>query len=337
VVGAVLAVWLLTRGAPSALADLDPEPVPVSAPVSTATLDHAADATLTAAVDDGPQVLATALTGTVTRVDVAPGTTLDTGGAVYAVDGVPVIAYADESVIYRPLQRGDTGADVAAAQRVLSVVLGVDTGAEGTFGATTERAVRAYERRIGVATPTGVLDPAWFARLPAAPFVVASVEIQPGQPAPAAGEPVATATGTASAVTVLTDSTGPAGTYRLTTPDGAIAVTHAVDGTWQVDDPAAAGLLVTGSGEVLDGTATLTGRLRLSPGEDGQSLPGAAVVTDALGGTCVVTSDDRQAVRVEILGSTADGLAQIRPTLPADATVLLDPLTTLGDLTCPAA
>ena len=336
VAGAVASVWLLTQNTAGALADLDPPAAPVAAPVASATLDYAADATLGAGLGVGPDVLATALVGTVTTVGLVPGVEVEAGSLLYEVDDVPVLAYTDDAVLYRALQLGDDGPDVAAAQRLLADLLQIDLGDDGHFGATTDRAVRSYERRIGVEHPTGVLDPAWFAPLPTTPFVVETVDLQAGQPAPAAGEVVATARATATAFTVTTSSPGPAGAYEFLAQGRAVPVTRAEDGTWGVTDPTAAGQVVL-TGELTDTTASVTGRIRLLDGEPGQAVPGASIVTDAAGATCVVLADDSKVVRVEVVGSGADGLARIRPTLSDDDAVLLNPLVVRGDLTCPSS
>lgn len=335
VVGAVVAVWLLTRGAAGALADLDPSPSAVAVPVSSAALDYAADASLSGVVGVGPEVLSTALAGMVTAVGAAPGAELGVGSMLYAVDGVPVVAYADDTVLFRSLRLGDQGPDVAAAQRLLAALLQTDVGDDGVFRASTDRAVRAYERRLGVAHPTGVLDPAWFSPLPTTPFVVSTVELQAGQPAPGAGEVVATATAAARSLTVTTGSAGPAGEYEFVTPGASVPVARAPDGTWEITDLPAAQRVVL-AGEVTGTTASVSGRLRLVQGEPGQAVPGASIVTDAAGGTCVVLADG-DLVRVAVVGSSTDGQARIRPVLAADAAVLLNPLVVRGDLTCPSS
>jgi peptidoglycan hydrolase-like protein with peptidoglycan-binding domain len=334
VAGAVVAMWLLTRNAPSALAELDPPAVPVTAMVTAATLDYAADAALSADFSEGPGLLATGLAGTVTASGMSVGQELGVGQAAYAVDGVPVVAYDGPEVLYRPLRLGAQGPDVVVAQRLLNALLETEVDADGTFGRSTDRAVRAYERRIGVTTPTGVLEPSWFVRLPARPFVVAQVDLQPGQPAPAAGEVIANAASIATAITLTTDSTGPAGEYEFITAGQVVPATRGEDGRWQVADETAATRVLLGA-EPASTTATVSGRVRMVDGTPGQGIPGAAVITDRAGATCTVLAEDREVVRVDIVGAGADGLARVAPTLPDGAQVLLNPLVVLGDVECP--
>lgn len=336
VAAAVLAVWLLTRGASRALSDLDPAPVPVAAPVSSADIDFAADGTLTATLGEGPDLLTSALSGTVTSVAAVPGGEVEVGAPVYAVDGVPVVAYAGDVVLFRELRVGDEGDDVRAAQEMLARLTGRDVPVDGRFRASTAAAVRAYERTLGVAEPTGVLRPEWFTRLPVVPFVVDTVAVQPGQPAPAAGEPVATATATATAIRVTSTSTGPAGQYVLVSPGHEVALSRADDGTWTVTDEEAATRLVLAS-QAVDGVVAVTGRVRLVTGEPGQSVPGAAVITDPSGATCVVDATTNAVVPVEVVGAGIDGTARIRPVLDSAASVLVNPMVVQGEVTCPSS
>nr|WP_277344735.1 peptidoglycan-binding protein [Cellulomonas sp. IC4_254] len=258
------------------------------------------------------------------------------GTAVYAVDGVPVVAYAGDTVLYRTLRVGDEGEDVRAAQGLLAALTGRDVPVDGRFRASTAAAVRAYERSLGVAQPTGELRAEWFTRLPVVPFVVDAVAVQSGQPAPPAGDPVATATATATGYQVGTASPGPAGDYELVTPGHEIPLTRAADGTWTVPDEAAA-LSVVLATPAVDGSVTVTGRIRLVTGEPGQAVPGAAVVTDASGATCVVDAATGDVVPVAVVGAGVDGTARIRPALDEGATVLVNPAVMRGDVTCPSS
>lgn len=336
VAGALVTVWLLTRGASTALADLDPAPVPVGAPVSEATIDYAADATLSATLGEGPELLASGVSGTVTAVSVLPGQEITAGATVYSADGVPVVAYSGDTVLYRALQVGDQGEDVRTAQALLGTILGREVPTDGKFRESTAAAVRAYERSLGVTQPAGILQPTWFTHLPAVPFVVDSVDVQLGQPAPAAGEVVVTGVAGATGFTLATESAGPAGDYVLVSPGHEVPLTRAADGTWQVTDPASASALVL-SGQVSDGAASATGRVRMLTGESGQSVPGAAVVTDAAEATCVALADSEKLVAVTVAGSGVDGSARILPVLDSGAVVLVNPWAVLGDVTCPSS
>lgn len=335
---AVAASWLLTRGAGNALSDLEPTPVPVVAPVQEVTIDYSAEATLTAALSDGVELPAGGLSGLVTDVAMVEGDELPAGVAIYAVGGVPVVTYAGDVILYRPLSRGARGDDVALAQRLLSELTGRDLDADGVFGAATVAAVQAYER-TWTREPTGVLQPDWFVYLPSETFEVASVGIRPGAPAPGPGEPVALGVATLQQTQIASASAGPPGSYELLVQGDAIAVERDDEGGWALADPAAAAQIVLGhAGE--GSTVNLTGRIRLLDGEPGQAVPGAAIISDAAGKTCVAVADgggEPEPVAVTVLGTSIDGNAQLLPTLPSGASVLVNPIAILGDITCPSS
>lgn len=342
VIGAVVATWVLVRGSASDLEELTPQDRAVLVPVQETTVDFSAPATLSAQVAPGRSIPAPALTGTVTGVEVAPGDVLSGEEKLYAVDGVPVVAYADEGVLFRPLSRGDRGPDVATAQRFLNSLLDADLDDDGVFGATTRSAVQDYERRIGIQDPTGVLDPGWFAHLPTESFEVAEVDVQAGAPAPAAGQPVATGTASLADVTMTSASAGPAGAYELLVRGEAVPVERAEDGSWQVTDLDAAASVVLADAGAVD-QVSVTGQVRLLDGQAGQAVPAAAIITDSTDSTCVAATTSStidgasDLAVVEVLGSSVDGLAQLRPTLPEGARVLVNPVPVLGDVTCPSS
>jgi peptidoglycan hydrolase-like protein with peptidoglycan-binding domain len=87
------------------------------------------------------------------------------------VDGVPgprtraeLGRYADHELGSRFLSRGKSGWDVAELQFVLSSLHLLRTRPSGRFGAPTQRAVRRYQRSVGLAVD-GVAGPAMFAFL----------------------------------------------------------------------------------------------------------------------------------------------------------------------------
>ncbi|MBZ2199713.1 peptidoglycan-binding domain-containing protein [Occultella gossypii] len=341
VIGAVAASWFLTRDAGDALSALDPEPVPVLAPVESVAIDYSADAMLTAELTDGADLMATGLSGTVTAVVITAGSPVSSGQVLYRVDGVPVVAYSGDVVLYRPLSSGARGADVSLAQRLLSeLVPEVNLDADGVYGASTAAAVRAYERTWG-ASPTGTFQPEWFLYLPSDDFDVAAVTIRPGAPAPATGEPVASGATTLEGALITSATAGPAGSYEFLVQGQAIPIQLADDGTWTITDLQAATDLALA--QAVDGTDTvsLNGRTRLVDGEPGQAVPAASVVSDSEGATCIAiatpeSTSDATLEPVNVVGSSIDGRAQIMATLDEGALVLVNPVQMLGNLTCPS-
>lgn len=336
VVGAGVVSWVVTRGSGDALAELDPAPVAVAVPVVEVSVDFSEVARLTGDPAGSSAVVSSGRAGTVTGVLVGAGDAVASGAPVYAVDGTQVVAYADAAVIFRSLEAGAKGPDVAAAQRVLSILVPERAvAADGVMNAATVRAVQAYERVLGVKSPTGVLDPTWFVHLPFEGYTVATVEVTAGAPAPEAGQDVLTSATAIATASVSGDSRGPAGAYEFVTQGTSIALERTAEGQWVVTDPAAAAQALLAGEVPAEGPIMIEGRTRYVDGTPGQAVPGASVVTDAAGATCVVMADDREVVPVDILGAALDGAAQIAPVLPAGASVLVNPLQVAGDVTCP--
>lgn len=342
VIGAVASSWLLTRGADDGLSVLEPEPAAVLGPVESVSVDYSTDAALVAELTEGPELSATGLAGTVTEVSMTEGGPVTAGQVLYRVGGVPVVAYGGETVLYRPLSSGTRGEDVALAQRLLNqLVDGSNLETDGVFGATTVDAVRAFER-TWTSQPSGTFQPEWFSYLPTEEFLVASVEIRLGLPAPAAGEPVAVGSTTLSAAQLSSATDGPAGNYEFLVQGESIPVELGADGTWIITDIPAATTLALAQATPGEDRVSLSGRTRLVDGEPGLAVPASAVITDAGGGTCVAVADrdsprDADIVAVAVVGSSIDGRAQLSATLEEGALVLVNPVQILGDLSCPSS
>lgn len=342
VVGAVTSSWLLTRGADDGLSGLEPEPVPVLAPVESVSVDYSAEAALTAELAEGPELSATGLSGTVTEVSLTEGEPVIAGQVLYRVGGVPVIAYGGETVLYRPLSSGARGEDVALAQRLLNqLVDGQDLEIDGVFGASTADAVRVFER-TWTSQPSGTFRPEWFTFLPAEELLVASVEIRLGRPVPASGEPVAVGSTTLSGVELSSVTDGPAGGYVFLVQGESIPVELEADGTWTITDLHAATAVALAQATPGDDRVNLAGRTRLVEGEPGLAVPASAVVVDASGGTCVAVAErdspsQASSVPVTVVGSSIDGRAQLSATIDEGALVLVNPVQILGDLSCPSS
>ena len=88
-----------------------------------------------------------ALTGVVTEV--RSSGQIATGEVLYRVAGVPVRAVQGATPFYRGLASGSKGADVRQLQDAL-VDLGHLNSADGTFGTPTVRAVRAWQKQLGI-------------------------------------------------------------------------------------------------------------------------------------------------------------------------------------------
>lgn len=95
-----------------------------------------------------------ALTGVVTAVERGRGDALTPGAVLLRVNGRPVFVLPGAFALYRDIEPGDTGDDVAAVQAGLREA-GYGTGydRDGVYGAGTQAAVRALYRASDYAAP----------------------------------------------------------------------------------------------------------------------------------------------------------------------------------------
>ncbi len=95
--------------------------------------------------------------GIVTTVTIDPGSEATPGAVLYSVDLRPVVIAAGAVPAFRSIARSASGQDVAQLQQLLAT-LGLYTGAvDGNAGSSTDRAIRAWQRSLGV-TATGVVE-----------------------------------------------------------------------------------------------------------------------------------------------------------------------------------
>lgn len=336
-VAAVVSAWLLSRDVPGALSEVDAPAVPVSAPVTQTQASHSMSATLTVDLRAVPPIVAPPDSGTVTAVEARPGTELKNGDWVYSVDNRRATAYSGDTVFYRTLQQGDKGDDVAQLQRILDSLLPEwSVNVDGDFGPGTRAAVVEWEKRLGIALPTGVFSPAWFVRLPAEPYVVDEAEIQVGAPFPAAGEEVATGLAQPARATVesLEGEGAPLGAYLFTFEGKTLPVDH-TDADWEVSNLVAA---LEVSGRPSEGTqAKVDGNLRLAEENEGLAVPAVSVISGA-DGTCVAVlsgDSDYDMVSVLVIDGQIDGSAVVEGDLEPGEQVLMNPGEILGGVGCP--
>ncbi|ROS29023.1 hypothetical protein EDF22_0758 [Rathayibacter sp. PhB127] len=94
--------------------------------------------------------------GTITALDCAPGTAIDSWGSVLAVDGSRLLSIATVTPLYRDLRVGDTGDDVLALQNELRR-LGHAVRADGVLGQTSVKLIDTRLRELGAATEPDVI------------------------------------------------------------------------------------------------------------------------------------------------------------------------------------
>lgn len=95
--------------------------------------------------------------GVVTAVSVSPGQEVGPGAVLYTVNLRPTVIAQGEVPAFRSMSNGTAGTDVAQLQSLLTTV-GVFSGqTDGRFGPATARAVRHWQRSLGM-TPDGVVQ-----------------------------------------------------------------------------------------------------------------------------------------------------------------------------------
>lgn len=261
--------------------------------------------------------------GVVTSIHAVGSDRTDEGEVLFTVDLRPVVALQGTVPMFRDLGVGESGADVEQLQAGLGRLGYFDGTPDGTFGPSTHRAVRAWQRSIGV-TDDGVVRSGDVVFVDIVPARIALSEgigvgshLSPGQQVlwRVAAEP--------SFRLVLPMDQG-----GLIEPGMAVEVVHG-GGTWSAEVAAVArggdareieGRLVgiTGGsvcGEECAGAVPLVGQsthrsvVVLTPPTSGAVVPMAAIVTTADGRAQVMRSTG-EAAEVTIV-ELADGLAVV--------------------------
>lgn len=166
-----------------------PAPDPVVAELHRGFLQGAVSVTTTAQHERTVAIKPPAsLTGVVTFADRAVGDTLRSGSVLLRANGRPVFVLVGSFALYRDLQPGDTGDDVAAIQAGLKAA-GFATGGDrpGSYGGGTQAALRRMYKAAGYTAPETAPAPAPVATVPA-PGAGQAAEATTG-PAAAGGAP----------------------------------------------------------------------------------------------------------------------------------------------------
>ncbi len=324
------ALWL-GSGIVHQVSALNPPPVAITVSVKTTELEFASKVTVSGEMSTPGPLLWSGATGILTSLEFGVGEVLQTGSAIASVDGRVVRSYAADTALYRPLSIGDTGPDVVIAQRILARVLKLDLADDGRFGMETLRAVRAYEQGLGL-TPSGILRPEWFVRLPSEDYRVGKILLQVGQGAPAMGQPIAEAGFHVTSIAVTANSTGPDGRYDFAY-QGAYFPVSVTGGEFEWQDREKVASLLEAQSPV-DGVVAVQGRLALKDPMRGQGIPAASVIRGSDGTSCVLLRTSAMPVDVTVVASAGDGTALIEPVLPEDAQVVVNPGEVRGGAEC---
>jgi peptidoglycan hydrolase-like protein with peptidoglycan-binding domain len=294
-------------------------PVLATAPVTRATLTQTQQVNGTLGYG-APVTVNGRGSGVITWLP-APGAVIRRGQLVYKADNQPVPLFYGRLPLYRPLQAGDTGADVTEAERNLAALGYTGLTVDRYYTAATAAAVWRWQQDLGL-TPTGVLNPADVVLAPGR-LRVASLAAHLGDPATG---PALTYTGTRRVVRVALD----VALQRLARP-GAAATVTLPDGTTIRGTIATVGAVATAGNNANDPatievTVTVAnqaalGRLDLAPVavklvsqrvKNVLTVPVAALVALAGGGygVQVVTGATSRYVPVQ-LGMFAAGRVQV--------------------------
>ncbi|MGV8979101.1 MAG: peptidoglycan-binding domain-containing protein [Cellulomonas sp.] len=264
--------------------------------------------------------------GTVTRMPVAVGDLLDSGSVVVIVDDTPIVAYVSDGPLWRDLEPGVKGEDVARLQRFLSDVGLYDGRADGEVGTATARAVKAFNKAHGredLGATFAMSSVAWVG--PSA-VRVATLEVAAGATI-GAGSVIVRGPRRATSITV-TEPTGgipPGSEYQLTVTGTA---TPYVPGSGVVTDPDVVAAVTASLGTTGEGA----GQVMSVDAEPVLRVPASAIVVDPSGASCVFESAVGDPIAVTVRGGTlasadlATGIALTH--------VLVNPLAVLEEPTC---
>lgn len=239
----------------------------------------------------------------------APGE-VDQGDTIYVVGGTPVRVVEGEVPFYRDLARDTEGDDVAQLQRALIDLEFLTGTADGDFGWRTERAVKAWQKELGL-QQTGTVPLGELVAVDRLPTVVQLGDgIVRGATLGGGEESVLAPTGEQDFVLVVTQDQA-----RMIPAEATVDITWQ-DQSWQAviasseqDEfgnteftlTAPDGGPVCGEAcDALPGDAqvTLRSEIVIVPRIEGTAVPAAAVHTRADGTAYVITESGETEVRV---------------------------------------
>ena len=295
-----------------------PEPTTVTAERTTLT----SDLVLNGNLSYGSALDLPGRGGTITGLPSA-GQEIPVGQSLYEVDGRPVIAVRGERPFWRSLSSGMTGADVQQLEQALADFgFGEDMTVDTEFTSITERAVKAWQKSLGL-EQTGVVELGDIVAVDAPAVRVQSVTAALGDAA--ASSPFTYTSTLLRVVAKLTDGqarellpdtvvtvTLPDGTElpgRITAiepggvPTGKDSETTPPSAVIELDDPAAALGIGLRAVKVAIPTASV---------DDALVVPVTALLATLDGGYAVDVLRDGETVRVAVeVGLIADARVQI--------------------------
>lgn len=279
------------------------------------------------------------LAGVVTAVDRSDSYQL--GAVAYSVAGVPVRLVVGSTPFYRPLTRNVQGEDVRQLQLALRDLDYTTAAPDARFGSATERAVRAWQRNLGVQA-TGTVALGELVAVPAQPASLRlGAAVRLGAVLTGGEDAVLGRTGSQDFTLVLSEEQA-----RLIGADTVIRVSYGVaswdavvDGS-RVDENGDSVLILAAVGggpvcgsecETLPGDeiVNLRGEAVIVPEVTGPAVPVSAVRTGSDGSSYVVRGDGVER-EVTVLGS-GQGLAVVGGLALGEQVLVSEPSSSLSD------
>jgi len=333
------------------MADLGPVlqsevvPAPMVVPVGATRFDDRRAVLVRLAWSEGELVRSGGFEGLVISMVTAPGDTLGSGDVVAEVAGVRVVALVSEAPFYRPLARGDGGADVARLERFL-IDLGLlaeDHMPTGEVTRSVSAAIGVLNERLGAErvrrSSTGRVigpefDPATVLWVGDAPFAVGKVFVEPGMRWPGLGEPVLQGPDRLDDARLFTLGEAGAPPTEAVLPGGFVLVVD--EASIPLDD---SGRIRADGRERLSalvpvGTGEVVASVRLAEPVEAVKVPPSAVV-EGSGGMCVYVLSGGgvfEPVAVELVASLF-GEAAVRVSRPITE-VLANPTQVVAGARC---
>lgn len=273
-------------------------PPPLTVTVGSREADRAIAVNAVATLATQPEIR-TAVDGVLTGI--GPSGTIEPGSEVFAIDGVPVLAYRG-AVLHRDLSRDDRGADVAALGEYLSSLGLLDPASGGdVFGPAVQASVRALQQRLGIAQD-GVFRLAYVSYIPEGATEIAGTAAELGDRV-SAGDPVLVAVAPVQSVVLTPVSAGNLAAYgglelalrlgpsTVDIPGVEVTGAEATAVVTALNDAVRAGAARV---ETSDGAPSTYsgGILVLRTPETTGTVPSTAVLVDARSTTCLIAVTD---------------------------------------------
>lgn len=297
--------------------------------VATGAVERSIDIAVSASWST-TQTLFAGSDGVVTSILHEAGALAKAGDVLATIDLEPVVASEGAVPMFRTLQRGVEGPDVAQLQRLLRAKGLLRGPADGAFGPITEAAVKRWQRSIG-ARRDGIVDPGALLFIEGLP---SRLEVLPSVGGRiTTGDDLARVLGERPAFVATIGAS-----QRAELATGMVVAIGGPEGeTWpgelgpfelQPDGRYSARLSGELCGDACEGIAVaaetaLSGSIELVPETEGIVVPTSALVEQPSGGLAVTLANGGS-VNVRILAE-ADGFAVVEGLEPGAVIVLPSP------------